>query len=190
MKHDFLERLKAEGWRENADGSWSKSRVVARLCPAQHEHDPQCAVAETVSHESAGEGSVGQRIARRSHLSVRRNCRPILAVTFVAFVRRLRDDDNLTGGLKFLRDSVAHSLGIDDADPRVIWQCRQVETRGAEGTLVRIEEIVSGRPKIIKKISLQPGREGVNCLQIKGGGKRERLGSPEKPECESQAESR
>lgn len=158
VKHDFLERLKAEGWRENADGSWSKSRVVARLCPAQPEHDPQCAVAETVSHESAGEGSVGQRIARRSHLSVRRNCRPILAVTFVAFVRRLRDDDNLTGGLKFLRDSVAHSLGIDDADPRVIWQCRQVETRGAEGTLVRIEEIVSGRRKSVETPT-KPGQK-------------------------------
>lgn len=158
MKHGFLERLKAEGWSENADGSWSKRGVVAGLCPAQPERDPQCSVKGSVQNESAGAGGVGQRASRRASLSVRRNCGPVVAVTFVVFVRRLRDDDNLIGGLKVLRDAVAFSLGVDDADPRVLWQCRQIETRGRVGMLVRIEEIGSDRRKSAKTPT-KPGQK-------------------------------
>lgn len=144
MKHDFLERLRKSGWIENEDGSWSKHGAVARLRPTEPERDPQRPVAGAVRHESAGAGGVVRcSVARRRR--TRRT--PLVAVTFVVFVRRLRDEDNLTGGLKFLRDAVAFSLGVDDADSRVFWQCRQIETRGGEGTLVRIEEIGSGRRK-------------------------------------------
>jgi len=135
MKHEFFERLRKSGWRENEDGSWSKPGAVARLRPTEPERDPQRTVAGAVRNESEGAGSVVRcSVARR-----RRNQLPVVAVTLVAFVRRLRDDDNLIGGLKVLRDAVAFSLGVDDADPRVLWQCRQIETRGRVGTLVRIE---------------------------------------------------
>ncbi len=35
------------------------------------------------------------------------------------------DDDNLAGGFKAARDAIAQWLGVDDADPRVTWECRQ-----------------------------------------------------------------
>lgn len=38
-----------------------------------------------------------------------------------------------------MRDAVAAWLGIDDGDPRVRWEYGQVETRGAQGVLVKIE---------------------------------------------------
>lgn len=59
-------------------------------------------------------------------------------VTFVRHGRRLLDDDNLTASLKPIRDEVAAQLGIDDGDPRVRWECGQVETRGRQGVSVRI----------------------------------------------------
>lgn len=51
------------------------------------------------------------------------------------------DSDNLAGGLKYLRDAIAESLGLDDADRFIVWEYHQVETRGAEGVAVKIEPI-------------------------------------------------
>lgn len=50
------------------------------------------------------------------------------------------DDDNLAGGCKPLRDAIAESLGVDDGDPRVEWEVEQVQTRGREFVLVRVED--------------------------------------------------
>jgi len=41
------------------------------------------------------------------------------------------DSDNLQGAGKHCRDSIAKSLGIDDRDPRVVWQVMQ--RRAANG---------------------------------------------------------
>ena len=38
---------------------------------------------------------------------------------------RAMDGDNLAGAFKAVRDAVATFLGVDDADPRVKWSCRQ-----------------------------------------------------------------
>lgn len=62
-------------------------------------------------------------------------------VTFISFRTRKIDDDNLCGGMKALRDSVAGSLGIDDGDERVLWQYCQVVTHGEPGTQVIIETL-------------------------------------------------
>lgn len=62
-------------------------------------------------------------------------------VTIVSFRRKPVDDDNLITGAKPLRDAIATSLGIDDADRRFLWEYGQVITRGAEGTLVNISTI-------------------------------------------------
>jgi hypothetical protein len=58
----------------------------------------------------------------------------------VAFRRRALDDDNLTGGLKPLRDAVAQSLGLDDGDPSLKFTVHQCVGRGPEGVLVRISD--------------------------------------------------
>lgn len=44
-----------------------------------------------------------------------------LLVSFTRLATRLLDDDNLVGGCKASRDSVAAWLGVDDRDPRVTW---------------------------------------------------------------------
>ena len=67
--------------------------------------------------------------------------RTVCVVSLVAFLRREYDTDNLVGSMKPLRDSIAHWLGIDDRDARVRWQYAQVQTRGQEGIMVRIETV-------------------------------------------------
>lgn len=61
-----------------------------------------------------------------------------ICVEITAFRRRLLDNDNLIAGCKALRDAIAHSLGLDDGDPRIDWQYRQVVTSQEPGTLVRV----------------------------------------------------
>lgn len=64
-------------------------------------------------------------------------------VTLIAYRRRLLDDDNNCASFKALRDAVARTLGVDDRDGRVVWRYGQVETRGEEGVVVRIESYLS-----------------------------------------------
>lgn len=64
---------------------------------------------------------------------------PLYRVTLVSHRRRELDRDNLIGGLKALRDTVADMLNIDDSEKCVDWQYAQIITRGEEGTSVRIE---------------------------------------------------
>ena len=58
----------------------------------------------------------------------------------MAFRHRALDDDNLTGGLKPLRDAIATTLGLDDGDPRLKFTVHQCVGRGPEGVLVRISD--------------------------------------------------
>lgn len=64
-----------------------------------------------------------------------------LVVSLIGLRRRPLDDDNFNGACKHLRDAIAASLGIDDGDKRICWQYQQLQTRGSEGVLVRIEVI-------------------------------------------------
>lgn len=52
--------------------------------------------------------------------------------------RRPLDSDNFIAGAKPLRDVIASSLCVDDADSRVSWEYGQVRTTGPEGTVVLI----------------------------------------------------
>lgn len=64
----------------------------------------------------------------------------IVAVSLVQYRRRALDShDNLRSACKPLVDAIAASLGIDDGDNRIRWEYGQIETRGQEGTAVRIE---------------------------------------------------
>jgi len=87
--------------------------------------------------EEGGEGGVAPEGGR----SLREDT--ALAITLIACRRRLLDDDNLTASLKFLRDAIADNLlpGMyaGRADAFFAWECSQVETRGQEGTIVKIE---------------------------------------------------
>jgi hypothetical protein len=62
-----------------------------------------------------------------------------VVISMVGHRRQLLDDDNFVGACKHLRDAIAASLGMDDADPRLRWEYGQFETRGAEGVVVKIQ---------------------------------------------------
>lgn len=80
--------------------------------------------------------------ARRS-----RQGRLAVVVTLLSCRVRELDSDNLQASFKGLRDAVAKSLGVDDADKRVRWQYGQIESRGEPGTIVMIETVPdSGQP--------------------------------------------
>ena len=64
-----------------------------------------------------------------------------VVVTLVAFRHREIDDDACIYSLVPLRDAIAASLGLDDADKRIKFQYSQVVTRGNEGVLVAIESL-------------------------------------------------
>lgn len=60
-------------------------------------------------------------------------------VTIVSYRRKLLDGDNLQGGAKSLRDAIADTIGMDDADPRLKFEYAQVITTGKCGTAVKID---------------------------------------------------
>ncbi len=64
-----------------------------------------------------------------------------LVVSLVIFRQRPCDDDNLSGGCKWLRDAIAASLGLDDGDPRLRFEYHQVITTGRRGVLVKIDRL-------------------------------------------------
>lgn len=62
-----------------------------------------------------------------------------VVVSLVRYGRGTLDDDNLQGSFKHLRDCIAASLEIDDADARIRWEYGQIETKGRTGCTVKIE---------------------------------------------------
>lgn len=60
-------------------------------------------------------------------------------ITLIACRRRLLDDDNNTASFKPLRDQIAETIGIDDGDNRIRFEHEQIETRGRQGTIVKVE---------------------------------------------------
>lgn len=67
---------------------------------------------------------------------------PRVRVTLLACRRRLQDSDNSIAGMKPLRDEIARSLGLDDADTFIAWEYgQQQQTRGAEGVVVKVERL-------------------------------------------------
>lgn len=67
-----------------------------------------------------------------------RKRRVAVSVEIISLRHRLLDDDNLVAGTKSLRDNIATSLGVDDADKRVRWHVGQCQTSGREQTIVKI----------------------------------------------------
>lgn len=94
---------------------------VGGLGVAKRKHDPQPALDKDAPKQRPGAGGV------------------VIGVSIISFRRRLLDDDNNIAGNKHLRDCIAESLNLDDADPRITWDYHQIATKGQVGTLVRIQ---------------------------------------------------
>ena len=63
-----------------------------------------------------------------------------MVVSVVCFRCTKLDTDNLIGGVKYLQDAIAASLGIDDGDDeRISFEYSQHIGTGRQGTLVKIE---------------------------------------------------
>lgn len=64
------------------------------------------------------------------------------ALPLVVFMARIAprqlDDDNLQRAMKAVRDQVAELIGVDDRDPRIIWEYGQ-ERGAAREYAVRVE---------------------------------------------------
>lgn len=67
-----------------------------------------------------------------------------VVVTITRIGPRTLDDDNLRGSAKFVRDAVAHMLGIDDGDAMVSWRYEQEKFK-RYGVRIKIASIASGQ---------------------------------------------
>lgn len=93
---------------------------------------PVGAVARAKSEQNAARALDRSGKARKTS-----PCR--LVISLVRQSRRKLDSDNLAGSFKPLRDAIAATLRVDDADPRLEWNYEQLTTRGRPGTIVLIE---------------------------------------------------
>lgn len=64
-----------------------------------------------------------------------------IVVTLVSLRSRLSDDDAIAASIKPLRDAIANSLGLDDADARIKFEYGQIQTNGEEGVLVSVQHL-------------------------------------------------
>ncbi len=84
------------------------------------------------------------RAARmKSHRTAARLMVPAHPLPCVVTMTRLSsgtlDDDNLRSALKGCRDGIADKLGVDDADPRIVWRYGQEKCkRGEYGVRVAV----------------------------------------------------
>ena len=126
------EHLQKLGFYEVTPGQWAKSPTpaVGGLGADQHRQPARALDKKTPAKRS--------RQVRRPRVNIRDRA-PLITVTMTAHLFTRMDDDNLANALKPLRDELAEWIGVDDADGRVRWEPRQVETRGSQGVAVRVE---------------------------------------------------
>lgn len=67
--------------------------------------------------------------------------RPVLRITLIACRHTTLDADNSIGGFKQMRDVIADSFQLDDAESTIDWQYSQVKTNGQQGVIVMIERV-------------------------------------------------
>lgn len=120
--------LIAKGWSKNPDGSWSKHNSVRAVEARQCKQPPVSPLDRGVQKRQKGKGSVE------------------IIATLVSCRSRELDDDGNVAALKPLRDAIAETLGLDDADKRIRFEYGQVESKSEPGVLVKITRI---KPKQI-----------------------------------------
>ena len=120
------QRLRSRGWTKDAAGTWTAPGKGGGdvLGPVEARPTERAKV-------EALDGGVKQRKASKGSVAVR--------VVLVSCRHRLSDDDAVAASLKPCRDAVAASLGIDDGDARVRFECSQARTDGDQGVLVKVE---------------------------------------------------
>jgi hypothetical protein len=131
-------RLHRQGWTVGADGSWTAPGRGAALGGVEAGRAEQAPA-------RALDGGRPERVGGSCGVAAR--------VVLVAYRHRRLDPDAVAFSFKPLTDAVASTLGVDDDDPRVEWEWRQVQTDGAEGVAVRVEEVerkTAGKVKLKK----------------------------------------
>ena len=118
------------GYTETSPGVWTRHNMGAMAGPISQPHAGNGAQSPAPG-EAPSKGGVGKGKRR-----TRPTRRPV-HVTLISVRKRPLDDDNLTAGMKPLRDCVAAWLGVDDGDPRVVWRVEQVQGK-PEGTVVLV----------------------------------------------------
>lgn len=102
---------------QNEQGEWCHPSRVGGVCAAKPKRDTVHALDQSKKTRRVGESGV------------------VLRVTLIRRGKAYLDDDNLAAAFKGLRDAIAESLEIDDADLRVRWFYEQ-QTGKPYGTIV------------------------------------------------------
>src|SRR6266853_274451 len=98
--------------------------IMGAVPHSQHQHDPGKALGHEIRRKEERKAGMGFR------------------VTIVSFREKALDGDNLIAGAKFLRDAIAETIGLDDAEGSGIeWSYGQQLTRGEQGTIIMIERM-------------------------------------------------
>lgn len=97
------------------------SPIVAGLPPAEPKRDSVPALEQKPKRTGSGKSRV------------------VVVVTLIRCGLRELDEVNLKASFKGLQDAIATSLGVDDADRRVLWNFGQCPGRGPRGTIVKID---------------------------------------------------
>jgi hypothetical protein len=89
-----------------------------------------------------------QALAGRTPKYKRRKTGVAIVVSLTVHCHRELDSDNLQGACKPLRDAIASTLRLDDGDPCLRWEYTQIQTRGSEGVVVKIENLQQNSSKV------------------------------------------
>lgn len=103
-------------------------------------------IEEQLAHDSATLRPVSAAVAQPhqprpvapADSAQKRRARRVV-ISLIALRRRPLDPDNNAASFKHLQDAIAATIGLDDGDPRLVWQYQQMHTYGSEGVIVRIE---------------------------------------------------
>jgi len=102
---------------------------------------PIVTVSETNQREHWGSRSRRRKAQREAAYLLTPKAEIPCTVKLTRLAPRSLDDDNLRSALKAIRDGIADRRGVDDADPRVIWEYAQSKGEPREyAVLVEISE--------------------------------------------------
>ena len=132
------EQLKAKF--PHASEAFFANNISDREDAARVSKSPLTAFVDSVASSERKHLSVPALVARKANYPGRKS-RVVILVEIIRFGRKELDGDNFVAGAKPIRDCIATSLGVDDADKRIQWDYQQVVTAGQTGTLVRIQRI-------------------------------------------------
>ena len=110
-------------WPHASESTIRRNLDVCPVAPSIGEQTTLCTLDKGIQKRQKGKGSVE------------------IVVSLITCRRRELDDDGNVAALKPLRDAIAESLLLDDADKRIRFQYSQIETRAIQGVIVMIEKI-------------------------------------------------